>query len=466
MFAFNYRSSAETWKYTKGIGLSSSIIKFEGDQIDRAALGNWSGLTIRYGITSHLMVDFNAAYGSFKPNEEGKKYKKDSNSPYRTFLFPLSLALKITPVKEGKFKPYITMGLGLLIWDLRNVSGTDVTFWQDKKFRWGDRVKGALEKNLNFNQGIGFEYYFRENLSLDIQGRFTSLLDIRYDNVGLNDLNDQVFEGKATISYYFDYYKDTDKDGIEDRFDADPNRAEDFDGYQDKDGAPDYDNDRDGIPDIQDRAPNEKEDIDGFEDSDGIPDHDNDGDGIMDIADTCPNEPEDKDGYQDEDGCPDYDNDGDSIPDTVDKCPDKREIMNGFEDEDGCPDERPSEILVSKGSSLLLSGVNFNSGSANLSRESFNELNVIIDILKKQPDIVIEIRGYTDSIGKASTNQRLSENRAEAVRQYFVRSGIESMRLRVVGYGEKDPVASNKTSEGRAKNRRIEMILRKVYYGS
>ena len=458
ILAFYNYSYSQTWRDAKGIGLSSSLIKFEGDQIDRAALGNWSGVTIRYGISSYVMIDFNAAYGSYKPNISGKKFKKDPEAPYRTFLFPLSLAMKATPSKDATLKPYITVGIGLLLWDLRDVSGTDITFWGDKQFRWGRRVNGAIKKNYSFIEGIGLEYFFNENFALDLQGRFSSLLDMAYDNVGLKDYNDQVFEAKATVSYYFDFYKDSDGDGIEDKFDADPFKAEDYDGFQDKDGAPEFDNDRDRIPDLQDKCPKEAEDFDGFQDEDGCPDEDNDGDGIPDDRDKCPNEAEDFDGFEDQDGCPDLDHDGDGIPDDRDKCPDQPETFNEYEDEDGCPDTKPVQQLEAPGARLILQGVNFRTGSASLTPESYPVLDQNVIILTENKSVEIEIRGYTDSSGSESANQRLSERRAKTVMNYLINAGIDAARLSAVGYGERDPIAPNTTAEGRAQNRRIEFF--------
>lgn len=134
--------------------------------------------------------------------------------------------------------------------------------------------------------------------------------------------------------------RDRDDDGIVDRHDHCPTLAEDPDGFQDEDGAPDEDNDGDGVPDSRDADPLAPEDMDGFEDEDGKPEYDNDGDGIHDKYDLCPNEPEDRDGHRDEDGCPDdfLDADGDGVEDSRDSCPDVPEDLDGFEDGDGCPE--------------------------------------------------------------------------------------------------------------------------------
>jgi outer membrane protein OmpA-like peptidoglycan-associated protein len=279
--------------------------------------------------------------------------------------------------------------------------------------------------------------------------------------------------------------KDSDRDGVKDNEDQCPNQPEDLDGYQDDDGCPEIDNDGDGIPDLEDKCPDLAEDVDGFEDLDGCPDLDNDQDGIADTDDRCPNEPEDFDGeddtdgcpdlikdsdndslpddidrcplqaedidgFQDEDGCPDLDNDLDGIPDADDKCPNAPETFNGFDDEDGCPDEKPIE------KEFILKGVNFESGSAALTPDSYPVLDDVIRSLLAYPEVNVEIRGYTDSQGPASFNLELSQRRADAVKQYLSNAGIDPARVTTKGFGEADPISSNDTPQGRAQNRRIE----------
>ena len=449
--------NAATWDQTKGVGLRYSVIKFAGDIVDQSALGNVTGLQVKYGLSPYVMLALDAGYGGFKPAEPGSDWKKDENSPYRTFLFPVNLVARVTPFKDGKFKPYAQLGAGALFWDLRNVGGTDKSFWGDQQFRWGSRISG-FRKNAVLSQGIGAEYFFTDYLSLDVLASFSTILQMKNDNVGRDDVNDQIIAGTAALTYYWGYYKDTDGDGIQDKYDLDPTHAEDFDGFQDNDGRPDPDNDNDGIPDIVDKAPLQPEDMDGFQDEDGVPDPDNDGDGIADVDDKCPNEPEDMDGFQDEDGCPDLDNDGDGIVDAKDACPNEPETMNGYQDDDGCPDTKPIPQLEKAGAKLVMEGVNFGSGSASLTSESFAILDKVVEGLKDNPEVNIEVRGYTDSQGRASTNQQLSEKRAQTVMNYLINVGIDASRLRAVGYGEEDPIADNNTAAGRAKNRRIEFV--------
>lgn len=211
-------------------------------------------------------------------------------------------------------------------------------------------------------------------------------------------------------------------------------------GYQDRDG--------DGIPDDQDACPDQPEDYDSYQDFDGCPDLDNDGDGIPDVVDQCPDQPEDMDGYQDQDGCPDPDNDGDGIPDVRDKCPDQPETVNGFEDSDGCPDEAAA---------IPPAFIHFATGSAGLpATGSHPVLDLVLSRLQQEPDLRLEIRGYTDNRGDPAVNRRLSLQRAQAVRDWLVASGIDTGRLEVRGLGDADPIDSNATAEGRQRNRRIE----------
>jgi len=463
----------QTWDQAKGISLTGSMFKFLGGDVDRAAPGMSGGLSLRYGFNPYLMLDLNANYGSFQPTEDGERFKKETNSPYQTFLLPITLDIRLTPAPESRFKPYWYIGGGVLLWDLSNVSGTtDKSFFKDLELRWGDSVYGKTKRDAIYKTGLGLETFISSGLALDLQAGILGVANSNpSDNVGYNDKNDYAATGRASLSYYFGYFKDTDKDGFEDKKDADPLHAEDVDGFQDEDGAPDYDNDGDGILDASDKAPNEAEDKDGFQDEDGVPDLDNDGDGIVDAKDKAPNQAEDVDNFQDNDGAPDPDNDGDGILDAADKCPgtdatvaageNTKETFNSYKDDDGCPDTKPLPVMEKKGAKLVLKGVNFKTGSAELTEESYAILDEVVPGMKDNKDVELEIRGYTDSQGAAASNQKLSERRATTVKDYLVKMGIEASRLKAVGYGEKDPVATNKTAEGRAENRRIEFVRTK-----
>jgi outer membrane protein OmpA-like peptidoglycan-associated protein len=294
---------------------------------------------------------------------------------------------------------------------------------------------------------------------------------------------------------------DNDGDKIPDEKDKCPNMPETVNGFQDADGCPDEvadrdkdgipddqdkcpdaggkdiirtpgskyfgcpDTDHDGIPDFLDKCPTEPEDTDGFEDADGCPDPDNDGDKIPDEQDECPDKPETYNGFQDADGCPDEapDRDHDGIPDAKDKCPDKPENYNGFEDADGCPDKGPALVQISDTGIKILDKVEFATGKDVIQgTKSFKVLDAVAGVLNGHKDVwLVEIAGHTDNAGPADDNRRLSQKRAEAVMKYLVGKGVDPKRLAAKGYGPDVPVADNKTTAGKQKNRRVEFTILK-----
>ncbi|TET21533.1 MAG: hypothetical protein E3J71_09235 [Candidatus Stahlbacteria bacterium] len=116
--------------------------------------------------------------------------------------------------------------------------------------------------------------------------------------------------------------------------------------------------------------------------------------------------------------------------------------------------------LIKKGMKIVFRGINFETAKAVILPESYPILDEAAKILKENPTIRVEIGGHTDSRGSASYNQRLSQERAEAVRLYLIQNhSIESNRLLAKGYGESQPVAPNDTEENMAKNRRVEFTI-------
>lgn len=211
---------------------------------------------------------------------------------------------------------------------------------------------------------------------------------------------------------------------------------------------PDPDRDDDGFPNERDVCP----EVPGVS-PDGCPPRDSDEDGFVDSEDACPYEK----GVE-PDGCPVRDQDGDGITDDRDQCIDKPETHNGFQDEDGCPDELPEEVKEFQG---VIEGIEFELDSAIIRDVSKPFLDRAVKVLRDYPDIRIEIVGHTDDQGTPEYNEKLSRERAEAVEKYFVDQGIDDARLETRGAGEKEPLTSNATEEGRAKNRRTEFKILK-----
>ncbi|MGD9245476.1 MAG: OmpA family protein [Desulfobacterales bacterium] len=165
---------------------------------------------------------------------------------------------------------------------------------------------------------------------------------------------------------------------------------------------------------------------------------DSDGDGVTDDLDRCPDTP--KGVTVDTKGCP-LDSDGDGVADYLDKCP-----------------NTPKGATVdARGCWTYAAVVMYDINSAEIKSEAYPMLDEAVSILKKNPEIKVEIDGHTDNTGSAAYNMNLSERRAKAVMKYFVDKGVEAERLSTKGFGFTKPAASNKTKEGRAKNRRVEL---------
>ncbi len=115
--------------------------------------------------------------------------------------------------------------------------------------------------------------------------------------------------------------------------------------------------------------------------------------------------------------------------------------------------------MLKKGGTINLVGIYFDSGKASIKPSSYYALDQAVQMLIQNPNVKIEIQGHTDSVGNVSSNQLLSQARAEAVRNYLVAHGIEAWRIVAKGYGEIMPIAPNTSRDGRARNRRIEFLI-------
>ncbi len=112
---------------------------------------------------------------------------------------------------------------------------------------------------------------------------------------------------------------------------------------------------------------------------------------------------------------------------------------------------------------ITLDNVLFDTGKSTLKAVSYKELNELVSVMKDKPKMSIEIAGHTDNVGNSESNLTLSQNRAKTVRAYLIKKGIHSSRVKAVGYGDTQPVESNSTTAGKAKNRRTEVRILKEY---
>jgi outer membrane protein OmpA-like peptidoglycan-associated protein len=331
--------------------------------------------------------------------------------------------------------------------------------------------------NVNITPAVALQYQFLYNFT---NGDDRDLI--------ASGSNDKFIEHTLGIIFSFGVPKDSDKDGIPDKLDKCPETPAgvmvtpngcpvdgDNDGiadYLDKcptvagiaafDGCPDSDGD--GVQDSQDKCPNVK----GLASLNGCPD--SDGDGITDLDDKCPNvkgiaalngcPDTDGDGITDSEdrcpfakgtkelnGCPDTDNDG--IPDIDDKCP----SVFGIVANKGCPEVKAETIKVF---TRAMTDVLFETGKDIIRRSSYSILENIVNIMKENPAYNLSIDGHCDAVGSDAMNLDLSQRRAASTKKYLIDKGVDANRLSTNGYGESMPVATNNTSAGRTKNRRVE----------
>ena len=293
---------------------------------------------------------------------------------------------------------------------------------------------------------------------------------------------------------------DRDHDGIADGDDACPDVPGDVDRDPTKNGcralksALRNDQDFDGVPDLEDACPAAPGVADPDPTKSGCPrpPRDADGDGIRDSEDACPIVVGPPDPDPAKSGCPlppkESDSDGDGIPDPRDACPENAgkassdPALDGCpgdqdgdglrDDKDACPGEKgpvttdptttgcPKEVRVTGDAVILLHQVEFDTGTAKIRRESAAILDEIADVLRQHAEIAAaEIQGHTDNRGSEKQNTDLSQGRAEAVRKALIKRGIDAARLSAKGYGPKRPAFANLTTEGRQKNRRVEIKI-------
>ena len=236
--------------------------------------------------------------------------------------------------------------------------------------------------------------------------------------------------------------KDQDGDGLLDKDDDCPTVA----GPVENRGCPWGDKDNDGVLDKDDKCP----DVAGPAANNGCPWEDKDNDGVLDKDDKCP----DVAGPKENAGCPWPDTDGDGVLDKDDRCP----KVKGTLANKGCP-EVTKEVI--KKLNDFSKSVLFDSSKATIKPESNDKLEGIVKVMDEYNNANFKLEGHTDSTGNVAKNLQLSKDRAAAVKNYLISKGISADRLSSEGYGVTKPIASNKTVEGRAQNRRVEIILEK-----
>lgn len=380
--------------------------------------------------------------------------KRDTVGGDDVTWYHLSGNLMFSPSTGHALSPFVSLGGGA--WNVNHSVG-------------GDESKSAFEV------AAGARVRLSEVIGLRLEAR--NVLAIPEGNLEAASVNNIIFG--AGLSFGFGGKgKDTDHDGVVDKNDKCPDTP--FGCIVDAVGCQ-TDADGDGVCDGVDGCPNTPEGA--KVDAHGCP-IDSDGDGVFDGIDQCANTaagckvdahgcPLDSDGdgmcdgldqcvntttgcKVDARGCP-LDSDGDGVCDGLDRC--ESTPAGAKVDKDGCPIEimeKETELLDT--GMIRIQNINFETAKSDLDPESLPVLDVVGQVLAKWPQLKIEIGGHTDSRGAAAYNQKLSEARAGAVRDYLLAHfpQLESDQYTAKGYGEAKPLAPNTNALNLAKNRRVE----------
>ena len=359
---------------------------------------------------------------------------------------------EITTVNTEDDSDFLYFSVDAIVkYDLNDLVGE--TSWFDPFVYIGGGFTAANDQGEGMlNVGLGFNTWFNENFGINFQtgskSGFTDKVNAHFqtslglvikfggtdtDGDGVYDKFDDCIDVPGLVA--FNGCPDSDGDGIKDSEDACPNEA----GLAIMNGCPDADGD--GIADKDDACPNAK----GTKENKGCPD--SDGDGVVDKDDKCVSQA----GPAANAGCPWPDTDGDSILDKDDKCPNEA----GVASEGGCPEIISNEAQM--GMNSFAKAILFHTEKATFKAGVTKELDGMLAIMNKFPLAEFAVKGYTDTTGSVSGNLKLSDKRANAVKNYLVENGIDASRLTAKGYGQDSPIDTNDTRAGRTNNRRVEV---------
>ena len=339
---------------------------------------------------------------------------------------------------------------------------------------------GASVTNGSIEAGGGVRLWLSDVLGVRLELRQVYIQPVDPVTGGQQKVNHLVAGAGFTFAFGA-RGRDSDGDGVPDRRDACPDTPPG--ARVDARGCP-IDSDGDGVYDGLDRCPNTMKgctvDAHGCPhdaDSDGVCDgidqcadtpkgatvdakgcpHDSDGDGVLDGIDQCPDTP--KGATVDAKGCP-MDSDGDGVPDGLDKCPDTSPGLKV--DAQGCPIEyMEKETELHDTGMIRLQNVNFETAKATVLPESYPVLDLVGQVLRKWPELRIEIGGHTDKRGGVKYNQKLSEARAKAVLEHLTQKypDLKPEQFTTKGYGLSRPLVPNTSELNMAKNRRVEFVV-------
>ncbi len=451
-------ATAQTYENPWTIGAYGVKTEYNGDLGNRffdvkASFYGLGALSFSHYLNRYFDVTLYAGIGTYGSNNDCAK----SGLEFKSNMIYADLTAKYKILPENyAFRPFVYAGPGF-----RSLTEFD------------KKTKCVEGSDIVATAGVGCDVSLTEHWGLRYMCGYGYAFNDERDGYDGGDYSDQQLLHSLGVTYSFALKpRDKDKDGVIDKLDQCLGTPA---GVQvDEKGCP-LDGDKDGVADYLDKCPGTPEGV--SVDTLGCP-LDADKDGVADYLDQCSETPEGV--MVDEKGCP-LDTDNDGVADYLDKCPGTPAAAKNFIDATGCPldsdndgvfdyeDVCPNEAGVKANNGCpevkeavkqlfnkALNGIEFQSGKATIKKTSFGILDDIVKVMNENPSYKLSIKGHTDNAGKADKNQKLSEDRANAVKDYMVKKGVDEKRMTAQGFGQDKPVASNSTKAGKAKNRRVE----------
>lgn len=448
-------------------------------------------------LNNALELSLNAGYGKYA----GMAYFTDPNittwGEYETTIIPITLRFRMSPFDMKGINPYFFIGGGIMHYTV-DTKPTNVGGVATEPDGWVGIIPA----------GIGLEIALGERVLLDLGlgGAMSTTYDLDgYNTAAEQDLYDSYFNASLGLTFTGENCKsDKDMDGLgkclEKEIGTDPNNPDtDGDGLNDGEEYLTYktdplkvDTDGDGLSDYEEVKVTKSNPLMADTDSDGLKDGEeinkyktdplkadtdgdklNDGDEVLKYKTNPLKADTDGEGLTDGDEVMKYktdplkaDTDGDELSDYAEVMTHKTDplkvdtdggtIGDGVEVKRGTDPLDPSDDIVKIGVPIVLEGITFATNKSDITPESEVVLAKALKTLQTYPEIFVEISGHTDNVGSNSSNQKLSQRRADSVRGWLLSKGILADRVTAVGYGEESPRVANDTADNKRLNRRIE----------
>jgi len=449
-----------------------------------------------YELTKVLELSINGGYGKYAGKAYGGSTNVISYGEYETTIIPIYLRFRVSPFEIKGWNPYFYFGGGVMNFNV-------------------DTKPNIVSKNPPQDNGwvaiipagIGAEFTLSDRVLLDfgLGGALSSSYDLDAFKARSNSTWDSYVNASLGLTFTGENCEaDKDMDGLgkcdEEKFGTDQNNPDtDGDGLNDGEEALNYktnpleiDSDLDGLsdydeviktktdPSVSDSDADELNDgeelfkyktnpLETDTDKDGLTDGqevntyktdplnaDTDGDGLNDGQEINEYKTDPLMADTDYDGLKDGEEVNNLKTDPLKKDTDGGTVEDGIEVRHGTDPLDPTDDIVKMGVPIVLEGITFATNKFDITPESEKVLMGALKTLQTYADILVEISGHTDNVGSNSSNQKLSQRRAESVKGWLVAKGISAERITAVGYGEESPRVANDTPENKRLNRRIE----------